>query len=325
MRSLASRTGPKRTPSGTVSNGEESDGFLPARRNHTYERRAPRLSKAAQHASAPFESNTLLWLFLLVGLIFCGIDTLYIVHYVMRNPSDISQGTADLGNMFGYSHQNGKDIAHEELDMSKITNPEVARILAQVGADPDKKPVLQLLLDAKVDLNDIDPTKLAQIPKWSEVTALYGSEPVFVGLDTCQAFQNNHHVDPADHFVTTAGTSSWSSLVKFYSFGSCTVCPLTNHIFSINTGTFNTGTNLMAELLISNCCMKARVQKYGPSQAGVRWQVIWGKSSLYELGNCFWLAIVNLMVLYVRKTQASTLQFSTKPFDNSIVPTRIIP
>ena len=191
-------------------------------------------------ASAPFESNTMLWMFLLIGLLFCGIDTLYIVHYVMRDHADDPSAPSSISD----SHPEA-GIEHQELDMSRITNPEVARILAEVHADPDKQPVLQLLLDAKVDLNDIDPSKLAQIPKWSDVTALYGSEPVYVGLETCEAFQNNHNVDPAEHFVTTAGT-------------------------------FNTGTNLMAELLIGNCQMKARVKKYGTSQKGVRWQAIWG-------------------------------------------------
>ncbi|GKY91834.1 hypothetical protein MPSEU_000155000 [Mayamaea pseudoterrestris] len=248
MRSLGSRTsGPNRTNSGALatinSADEESDaGYLPSQRWHGSERRrrGPRQSKAAQQASAPFESNTLLWTFLLVGLAFCGLDIIYIVHYVMRNDRfDI--GTDDLRSLIG----GDEGIMHEEFDISKITNPKIAEILAEIHADPDKQPVLQLLLDARVDLNEIDPSKLLQIPKWSDVTAVYGSEPVFVGLETCLAFQNNA-IDPAEHFVTTAGT-------------------------------FNTGTNLLSELLIGNCRMTERIKKYGPSQRGVRWQAIWGK------------------------------------------------
>ena len=184
-------------------------------------------------------------MFLLIGLLFCGMDTLYIVHYVMRDQHGVGDSSYSLGSLL--SDASGDTVEHPELDMSRITNPEVTKILSEILADPDKLPVLQLLLDAKVDLNDMDPLKLAQLPNWSDVTALYGSDPVYVGLETCQTFQNNLSIDPAEHFVTTAGT-------------------------------FNTGTNLMAELLISNCQIKARVKKYGPSQKGVRWQAIWGKS-----------------------------------------------
>jgi hypothetical protein len=42
-------------------------------------------------------------------------------------------------------------------------------------------------------------------------------------------------------------------------------------------GTFNSGTNLMAELLIHNCEMTARMEKYGEENKGIRWQVPWGK------------------------------------------------
>lgn len=83
------------------------------------------------------------------------------------------------------------------------------------------------------------------LPLPSDVAALYGSQPRIWGLDTaCDAFQNDPNTDPASRFLTTAGT-------------------------------FNTGTNLMAELLIANCYMPARRAKY--KQDGVRWQAVWGK------------------------------------------------
>jgi hypothetical protein len=64
-------------------------------------------------------------------------------------------------------------------------------------------------------------------------------------LETCEAFQQQRG-DAADHFVGTAGT-------------------------------FNSGTNLMSELMIHNCQMTARMKKYGKVNKGIRWQVPWGK------------------------------------------------
>jgi hypothetical protein len=108
----------------------------------------------------------------------------------------------------------------------------------------EKKPILDILKQAKIRWQDLDPNILRDLPKWSEVTKLYGDEPQIYGLDQCQAFQE--HSAPYEHFVSTAGT-------------------------------FNSGTNLMAELLIANCHMQPRMDQYGASNRGVRWQVPWGK------------------------------------------------
>jgi hypothetical protein len=69
---------------------------------------------------------------------------------------------------------------------------------------------------------------------------LYGETPAIQGLNTCKAFQDAS--DPAEHFLAVAGT-------------------------------FNSGTNLLAELLIHNCQMPARMAKYGKIHEGIRWQV----------------------------------------------------
>lgn len=44
---------------------------------------------------------------------------------------------------------------------------------------------------------------------------------------------------------------------------------------NMRTGTFNSGTNLMAELLIHNCHMQKRMDRFGHKNRGVRWQVPW--------------------------------------------------
>jgi hypothetical protein len=106
-----------------------------------------------------------------------------------------------------------------------------------------KARILELIREAGVHIDiERDADIIRELPTWKQVTDLYGEKPVIHGLDTCQKFQD--HSDRADHFVSTAGT-------------------------------FNSGTNLMAELLIANCHMQDRMEKYGATNRGVRWQVPW--------------------------------------------------
>jgi hypothetical protein len=105
-----------------------------------------------------------------------------------------------------------------------------------------KERVLKIIQDAGIGY--VDDETLEELPLWQQVVDLYGPDPVVYGLDQCRVFQQ--HSPTFEHFVSTAGT-------------------------------FNSGTNLMAELLIANCHMEDRMKKLGDKQRGVRWQVPWGK------------------------------------------------
>lgn len=110
----------------------------------------------------------------------------------------------------------------------------------------DKGPLLDLIRDAGLE-EQMDREKLERLPSWSQITSLYGDKPIIRGLNDgqCERFQKSSNA--SWHFVSTAGT-------------------------------FNTGTNLMAELLIANCHMPEHEKLPRPFKgAGVRWQVLWGK------------------------------------------------
>lgn len=112
-----------------------------------------------------------------------------------------------------------------------------------------REPILKLIRDAGIDYDPVNDAELIEeIPLWSEVVSLYGSEPVIYGLNegNCERFQE--HSEKGEHLIGTAGT-------------------------------FNTGTNLLSELLIANCMMPERIKKYGYRNRGIRWQVPWGKHS----------------------------------------------
>jgi hypothetical protein len=105
----------------------------------------------------------------------------------------------------------------------------------------DKTPIVQLVEEATGTAPDA--ATIATLPTVQQVADMYGRSPRIWGLDdSCERFQN--YGNPVDHFIATAGT-------------------------------FNTGTNLMAELLIANCYMPQR--RLANQGDGVRWQVVWGK------------------------------------------------
>ena len=93
-----------------------------------------------------------------------------------------------------------------------------------------REPIIKLITDAGISFDPVkDADLIEELPLWSEVTDMYGTGPVLFGLDegNCQRFQTQS--DQGDHFLGTAGT-------------------------------FNTGTNLLSELLIANCMMPSFVK-----------------------------------------------------------------
>lgn len=154
----------------------------------------------------------------------------------------LSQVTASLGNK--KNNVQGETGTNFAASGNKAVEG-VGKMVDWNALDPalvrDKGPLLDLVRDAGNDRVDV--ATLHKLPSWSDVAALYGSEPIFLGYpDECTKFQNSPQ--KAYHFIATAGT-------------------------------FNTGTNLMSELLIANCHMPEHEQTFGG--AGVRWQVQWGK------------------------------------------------
>jgi hypothetical protein len=100
----------------------------------------------------------------------------------------------------------------------------------------DKSRIVSILEASGINVTD---DILARLPTWDTIQSLYGSSPVIYGLETCSTFQqtipkNESYIGPA--------------------------------------GTFNTGTNLLADLLPKYCRIDSEVKR-----SGMLWQVPWGK------------------------------------------------
>ena len=116
---------------------------------------------------------------------------------------------------------------------------------ANVKDDEDQKEILRVLQQAGVTVDD---ATLATLPKWSDITSMYGPKPIIYGLDTCEKFQSTFK--PEERFIGPAGI-------------------------------FNTGTNLLAELLKANCEIPGAAPEHpytrDKTAPGMRFQVPWGK------------------------------------------------
>ncbi len=91
----------------------------------------------------------------------------------------------------------------------------------------------------------IDKELADQLPTWDDIVSLYGEKPIVYGLETCEPYRRM--VKPENRMIGPAGM-------------------------------FNTGTNLLYQLLTENCDIaEAHKKRREPRRNGMRWQVPWGK------------------------------------------------
>ena len=115
----------------------------------------------------------------------------------------------------------------------------------------DKERLLHLLQN-NARLEEISEATYQKLPTWAQITFQYGTEARLVGYQEghCRAFQ-------ADGLL--------------------------GEKFMAPSGSFNSGTNLLADALVKNCVLPEREAKYKNMKEnknklqGVRWQVPWGK------------------------------------------------
>mmetsp|Transcript_18430 Transcript_18430/g.33836 ORF Transcript_18430/g.33836 Transcript_18430/m.33836 type:complete len:491 (-) Transcript_18430:98-1570(-) len=104
--------------------------------------------------------------------------------------------------------------------------------------------IAKILKSAHVE---VDKETSSQLPTWENVISQYGEKPIIYGLETCEPYRNS--VKPEDRMIGPAGI-------------------------------FNTGTNLLFQLMKENCDIKEAIHSQShkePKRNGVRWQAPWGK------------------------------------------------
>ena len=182
---------------------------------------------------------------LLFGVLLSFLDVLYIFHK-LENSSEMSttENSSAVTEVIAERKVDSNARKNENFIEKKEENKS-EKIDPIIG----REPIVKLIRDADISFDPVEDADLIEeLPLWSDVVEIYGPEPVIYGINegNCERFQAQ--TDKGDHFIGTAGT-------------------------------FNSGTNLLSELLIANCIMPDHMKKYGNKSRGIRWQVPWGKHS----------------------------------------------
>jgi len=200
-----------------------------------------RYSKRSDKIKQRQEQGSVLWTILLLGVGFCTVDFLFLFaasHY--QDIPHLRQWNAQEGAE-ERSPSSISDFDEEVFKESVITQGNQNK---QKNDFRDKEKVFQIILAAGMGESLRKEGVKEKLPTWQQVVDRLGPAPRIYGLESCDAFQSSFDGKLEDAFVAVAGA-------------------------------FNSGTNLLAELLIANCVNPSRLQ--AGLGAGVRWQVNWGK------------------------------------------------
>jgi hypothetical protein len=121
---------------------------------------------------------------------------------------------------------------------SRTTSSKPDSLVTSNRKIPNKDPLLEILRLANI--HNLTSQEWESLPSWQQVVQRFGDRPRFIGLDTCEAYRND--VQPDRRAVGPSGM-------------------------------FNTGTNLLFQLLQQNCVVRPHDFRFG----GIDWQVNWGK------------------------------------------------
>ena len=156
----------------------------------------------------------------------------------------VISGLADIcihsSMQYGLEQQRKQRVVATSENLAKIPPAnQVPKVLPpmDIGNDESNR-IKKTLRRAGVIVDDALEAKL---PTWSEMTSMYGAQPVIIGLDRCEEFRHSLS-KPRDAMIGPAGM-------------------------------FNTGTNFIEQMFHLNC----KIPDSTPPSNGMRRNVPWGK------------------------------------------------
>jgi len=99
-------------------------------------------------------------------------------------------------------------VRKEDLKGLAVDLPEDIDSITYEQAIEGREHLVDILTDAGVE--ELDVPSILSLPKWSQVTKLYGDGPVVIGLETCAKFRETTPLDDAS--IGTAGVCSFSKV-----------------------------------------------------------------------------------------------------------------
>ncbi|GKZ01254.1 hypothetical protein MPSEU_001076400 [Mayamaea pseudoterrestris] len=117
---------------------------------------------------------------------------------------------------------------HRILQQEQSTDVDQSR---RTELSRDRESLIHILMSAGVTYLSLQ--EIGSLPTWTQVSSLYGSEPLIYGLETCQAYRDTLQ----RHNATAASAASGAAVVE----------PKPRV-----AGLFNTGTNALAQSMFDN-------------------------------------------------------------------------
>lgn len=144
---------------------------------------------------------------------YAGMEMLRSEHRSMFKEGHAKQ-VEKVGKTGKVLHKPITSVKREDLKGLVDNLPENLDSITYEEAIQGRERLVEILTDAGVEELDV-PTVLS-LPKWSQVTKLYGDGPVVIGLETCQRFRETIPLDDAS--IGTAGTTTYLMLLRLVCF-----------------------------------------------------------------------------------------------------------
>lgn len=192
--------------------------------------------RAREVATAAGHDPVLRWLIILCAIL--GVIDVYF-HFNMQVRLDQQQHQQQSD---WHPRRHVRVVAKDSSVSSNVVRPPANRVpsvLPPIDMGNDESNRIRMTLRRAGIM--VDEKLLAQLPSWTEMTSLYGSQPNIIGLERCEEFRHSL-AKPSDALIGPAGL-------------------------------FNTGTNFLEQMLHLNC----QIPDSTISTNGMRRNVPWGK------------------------------------------------
>ncbi len=180
-------------------------------------------TRKKQRSTALFD-NKLVYLLFGIGCFSFFITTILFIHLDNQIPNLDNSTSKSKGELIATTtKQTEQQLKGKEIGSGSENESGGKSNDTNAGKDNDsKEKLIKILEEAGVT---VSPEIEEQLPTWGEVKSLYGSKPRIIGLETCPNFRSI--VPETDAYIGPSGI-------------------------------FNTGTNLLADLLLKYCTLPKR-------------------------------------------------------------------
>lgn len=180
-----------------------------------------------------------------------------------KNNNDTKEKSNDnpMNNILNNGNDDNKD---NKDNQDKHKEPKSNPPPSSIDNHNDKQKVISILQQSGLTITQ---SIIDSLPTWSEIQSLYGPKPIIYGLETCSTFQQNIVIPTQDAYIG-------------------------------GSGMFNTGTNLLADLLLKYCTLEEKRVDVGGDSEKKKKKREFGEVRRMESGMVCYMCVCVFVFLY---------------------------